>query len=88
MKALTCHTDKNSRLANVLGWKRREGERSRGGGHGGCSGQRVHHHKTQPEGLAFVWSVGQTSAWPCFPLVLGSQRGAGLGKSPRTRPPV
>ena len=26
MKALICHTKKNSRVANVLGWRSREGE--------------------------------------------------------------
>lgn len=35
-----------------------------------------------------MWSLGQTSAWPCRPLALGSQGGAGPGKSPEAHPPM
>lgn len=39
MKALTCHTDKNSSLANVLGWRRGEGEGSKVEGTEGAPGR-------------------------------------------------
>lgn len=88
MKASPRCTDKNRRLANVLGWRRREGEGSGEGGKGVEWGaQRVLQAECSPSQNTAGGAGFYVAHWPNFslampPTVLGSQRGAGPGKTP------